>query len=88
MEFLHAQEFFAMEMISVSQRNVSIIFAQSPPLILTHAHKMLRLRVGSATECSVIAMQTFSVKMGSVLNKQKKLGTAMTVSSGSFCSLA
>ena len=72
MEFLHAQEFFAMEMNSVSQRYVSTIFAQSPPSILTPAHTIWKLLAGSATECSVIAMQTFSVKMGSVLNKQKK----------------
>ena len=85
MEFLHAQEFIVKEMNNASQRNVSTISAQSPPSILTPAHTVWRLHVGSATECSVIAMQTFSVKMGSVLNKQKKLGTAMTVSSGSYC---
>ncbi len=72
MGYLHAQEFFAKEMKNASQRNVSTISAQSPPLILTPAHKMWRLHAGSAIKCSAIAMQTFSVKMGSVLNKLNK----------------
>ena len=84
MGYLHAQEFFAKEMNNASQRNVLIIFAQSPPPILTPAPKILRLHAGSATKCNAIAMQIFSVKMGNVLNKQVKQGSAMTPISGSY----
>ena len=79
-----AQEFIAEETNNVSQKNASIIFARSPPPILTPAPKMWKPLAGSATGCSAMTMQIFSVKTGNVMEQNRK-PTAMTAASGSFC---
>lgn len=65
-----AQEFIAEETNNVSQKNALIIFARSPPPILTPAPKMWKPLAGSAIGCSAMTMQTFSVKTGHVMKNQ------------------